>query len=83
MASHRFTLEAGRTIYRDGKPYISIHAHGHVAFEHEPHPEGDHWYDPTTVDEIVRDIARKVFNCDYDIPSDDRTPFRWRGVGAP
>ncbi len=80
MANHRFTAEAGRTIYRDGKPYISIQAHGRVAGEHEPHEPGDHWYDPTTIDEVFREIANKVFNCDYNIPSDDRSKPGFVGV---
>lgn len=47
-----FKLMAGRTIYRNGKPFISITRCGAT--------------DPAEADEAAREIAAKVFNCDYD-----------------
>lgn len=48
----KFKLEAGRTIYRNGRPFIAIQRCGDT--------------DPTEVDEVTREIAAKVFNCDFD-----------------
>lgn len=47
-----FKLMAGRTIYRNGKPFITIMRCGET--------------DATEADEVAREIAAKVFNCDYE-----------------
>lgn len=51
-APDEFKLVAGRTIHRNGKPFIAITRCGDTdAFE---------------ADEAAREIAAKVYNCDYD-----------------
>lgn len=46
-----YKLEAGRAIYRNGKPFIAIMRCGDA--------------EATEVDDVTRLIAAKVFNCDY------------------
>jgi hypothetical protein len=46
-----FKLEAGRNIYRDGKPFIAIMRCGDTT--------------PCEADEAAREIAATVYRCDY------------------
>lgn len=46
-----FKLEAGRTIYRNGRPFIAIQRCGDT--------------DAAETDDAAREIAAKVYGCDY------------------
>lgn len=63
---HRYTMEAGRHIYRDGKPLIAILRCGDT--------------EPWEADKMFREIGRAVFNTSYNGPIGD-LPHPQIGVG--